>query len=207
MDDWFLNRDDRTNKITYEILWKMLKQIYESGRSTKDCASVIRWILPDIPHVTFTDSHCNDNQNVGSGKKYKALLMNFWSELFKCCENGSSASSKECKDEKKSIRATKRRRLEHGRFASVGFRDLSRGRYKLPAVYLMISLLKETGIAVDWWNLCDLAHQLPSIFKTFAGNDILAGLALVGLANVCTGKPLRELSASALFTTYFSGIE
>ena len=203
MEDFLLIRGGITNEVTYEFLWKVLKQIYESA--IKDSSSIVGWILPDLTHVTSTDS--DDYHDAKTDIDYKKLLMNFWMELFKACEGGSLLLSDECQINIKNKRTAKRRRLGHDRFTSVGFKDLLKGRYKLPAVYLMIYLLKETGIATDWLKLCELARELPSIFKTFAGNDILAGLALVGLADIGTGEPLTGLSAYSLFTTYFSGIE
>ena len=206
MEDFFLSRADDT-KVSYGLLWKMLKQIYVSSRSTEDSPSVIRWILPDLPHLTFSDPNLNDNQNAGTDKKYKERLMNFWRVLFNACEDGSSTSLKFFGNDTKSKRAIKRRRLGPDSFASAGFKDLLKGRYKLPAIYLMISLIKATGIATDWLDLCDFAHELTSTFKTFAGNDILAGLALVGLADIGAGELSVGVSAYTLITTYFSGIE
>lgn len=207
MEDFFSSRADDTNKISYEILWKILKQIYLSSRSTEDSPSVIRWILPDLPYRTFTDPNANENQEVWTEEKYKACLMEFWRVLFKACEDGSSLSSQNYGNDSKNKRSTKRRRLGADRFASVGFKNLLKGSYKLPAIYLMISLIKATGIAMHWSDLCEFAHELTAVFKTFAGNDILAGLALVGLADIGTGKLLKGVSASKLIATYFSGIE
>jgi hypothetical protein len=212
-------------KITPKMLWKILKQIYISG--CKEKAGIIKWILPDPSVMTalkLTDSNndCdyddnNDNNNNNNiDMRYTSFLMEFWRELFQMCENNGSvvsSSSSSSQDESAVIdentkRPSKRRRLGLHRSSSVvGFTSLLKGRYKLPAVYLLVSLLKETGVASDWDRLCVLAHGLPTIFKTFAESDIRAGLALVGLAGISTGKPITGLSTSTLFTTYLSRVE
>jgi len=205
MEDLVIKNGDDTKIVTYEFLWKTLKHLYLC--STKDGSTLIRWILPDLTIERLTDTQFNDYSNVGIEDISKARLMNFWRELYKCTENESSLDSlQERQMDTKSKRSIKRRRLGLNRFTSVDFKDILKGRYKLPAVYLIVSLMKETGIATDWRKLCDLAHDLPSIFKTFSGNDIYAGLALVGLVDVCTRKPLTGLSVSSLFANYFSGI-
>lgn len=148
--------------------------------------------------------------------RYTSFLMEFWRDLFQMCDNNGSAvssSSSSSQDESAVIdentkRPSKRRRLGlHRSSSGVGFTSLLKGRYKLPAVYLLVSLLKETGVASNWDRLCLLAHGLPTIFKTFAESDIRAGLALVGLAGISTGQPITGLSTSALFTTYLSRVE
>ena len=149
--------------------------------------------------------------------------MDFWGELFQYCEDDASAQQQsqsaaadndDDENNYNNKRPSKRRRVGLlGRSASsdVGFTSLLKGRYKLPTVYLLISLLKETMMGSAnmncWERLRELAHELPSIFKTFAENDILAGLAMVGLADIATGKPMPGLSASGLFTTYLSRVE
>lgn len=212
-------------KITPKMLWKILKQIYTSG--CKEKAGIIRWILPDPSVMTalkLTDSNNdyddddndnNDNDN-NVDMRYTSFLMEFWRDLFQMCDNNGSAvssSSSSSQDESAVIdentkRPSKRRRLGlHRSSSGVGFTSLLKGRYKLPAVYLLVSLLKETGVASNWDRLCLLAHGLPTIFKTFAESDIRAGLALVGLAGISTGQPITGLSTSALFTTYLSRVE
>ena len=207
MEELFVCTADDTGKVTYEFLWKTLTRIYISSKNAEDSSSVITWILPDISPTSFVDPNSNANHDVGNEGKYRASLMNFWSELFKAFDDEYPAASQNYENDKKRKRANKRRRLGPNRFTPLGFKNLLKGRYKLPAIYLMISLYKQIGIADDWLTLCDLAHKLPSIFKTFAENDILAGLALVGLAEIGTGKLLAGLSASTLITEYFSGIE
>lgn len=208
-------------KITPKMLWKILKQIYTSG--CKEQAGIIKWILPDPSVMTvlkLTDSNNDydddDNNNNNVDMRYTSFLMEFWRDLFQMCDNNGSAvssSSSSSQDESAVIdentkRPSKRRRLGlHRSSSGVGFTSLLKGRYKLPAVYLLVSLLKETGVASNWDRLCLLAHGLPTIFKTFAESDIRAGLALVGLAGISTGQPITGLSTSALFTTYLSRVE
>ena len=201
-----MSKDDNAKNLSYELLWNTLKKIYLSG--TRDGSSIIRWILPDLTVERLTDTEFNDYAGVGIEDMSKARLMNFWRELFKYTENESSPGFLEEREmDIKSQRSIKRRRLGLHRFTSVGFKDTLKGRYKLPAVYIIISLMKETRIATDWSKLSDLAHDLPSTFKTFSGNDIISGLALVGLVGIVTGKPLTGLSVSSLFATYFCGIK
>eukprot|EP00531_Pseudo-nitzschia_arenysensis_P017056 CAMPEP_0116121394 /NCGR_PEP_ID=MMETSP0329-20121206/3672_1 /TAXON_ID=697910 /ORGANISM="Pseudo-nitzschia arenysensis, Strain B593" /LENGTH=1444 /DNA_ID=CAMNT_0003615201 /DNA_START=161 /DNA_END=4492 /DNA_ORIENTATION=- len=208
VEEFFVcNAETTTNKISYTVLWKTLQQIYMSCRSKEDETNIISCIIPDLSPAVFSDSNFRDAQDVvGNDEHYRECLMTFWKELFKASENDSSASQNP-ENGNESKRATKRRRLGTGRFAPLGFKNLLKGRYKLPAIYLMISLLKETGKATDWSKLCELAHQLPTIFRTFSENDILAGLALVGLANISTGRLLEGVSPSVLIREYFSGID
>jgi hypothetical protein len=223
-DDNLSNSNNNNTKITPKMLWKILKQIYISG--CKDKSGIIKWILPDPTVMTalkLTDSNNdydyddNNNNNNNVDMRYTSFLMEFWRDLFQMCENNgsavSSSSLSSSQDESAVIdentkRPSKRRRLGlHRSSSGVGFTSLLKGRYKIPAVYLLVSLLKETGVASNWDRLCVLAHGLPTIFKTFAESDIRAGLALVGLAGISTGKPITGLSASTLFTTYLSRVE
>ena len=199
---------------TPQLLWKMLKKIYIAG--TQESSGIIKWILPDpsaMAAVKLTDSDSNGydyddtDTDTNVNIKYTARLMDFWREFFQSYEEGLSVSSHQSAADENCKRPSKRRRLGLGRSSSVGFTGLLKGRYKLPVVYLLISLLKETGAATDWEGLRALAHELPSIFKTFAENDIRAGLAMVGLADIGTGKPMPGLSTSILFTAYLSRIE
>ena len=158
--------------------------------------------------LKLTD-HNNHYSDHNIDMMYTACLMEFWRELFQLCEDRSSISlTHESTADDTSKRPSKRRRLGlHSSRSVVGFTSLLKGQYKLPVVYLLVSLLKETGVASDWDRLCELAHGLPTIYKTFSENDIRAGLALVGLADISTGKPITGLSTSVLFTTYLSRIE
>ena len=197
--------NDSAGNTNYKHVWMMLKQIYLSA--TKDDSSVIKWILPHPQAMISVALGFNDHDCAGSDNEYKARITIFWRELYKACENGSHLSSQEHENDHKSKRPSKRRRVGLHRFSPEGFKDLLKGRYKLPTIYLLLSLMKETEKATDWWKLCDIAHELPSTFKTFTENDVLTGLALVGLADISTVNPLPGLSASILFTKYLSGIE
>ncbi len=207
MDVLVISRADGANQITYKVLWETLKRIYVSSASKKnDYPSLVSWILPDLPQASLIDPDSNNFQAAGADEKYRVRLMDFWRSFFKACEEGSSAPQNNENDQK-SRRNAKRRRLGPTRSASLGYTNLIKGQYKLPAIYLMISLYKDMKVVTDWMTLCELAHQLPSTFKTFVENDILAGLALVGLVNIQTGNLLAGLSASELITGYFSGME
>lgn len=207
MAETFVSNYDTMNNVSYTVLWKTLQQVYLSSRSREDDTNIISCIVPDLSPAVFSDSNFRDTQDVvGNDEHYRECLMAFWRELFKASEIETSASQNH-ESSNESRRGTKRRRLGPGRFASLGFKNLLKGRYKLPAIYLMISLLNETGQATDWPKLCDFAHQLPTIFKTFSENDILAGLALVGLDNMSTGRLLEGVTPCALIRDYFSGIE
>lgn len=207
MDELVVSRADGTNQVTYRVLWETLKRIYVSSKSTNDDdPSLISWILPDLPQASLIDPDSNNFQATVDNGKYRARLMDFWRDTFMTCEEGSSDPENKENDEK-SKRNVKRRRLGPTRSACLGYTNLIKGQYKLPAIYLMISLYKKIGVATDWMKLCDLAHQLPSTFRTFVENDILAGLALVGLFNIKTGNLLAGLSVSELISGYYSGME
>ena len=205
MDELVIARPDGANQVSYAVLWETLKRIYTSSKCTNnDDPNLVSWILPDLPQASLMDLDPNNFHAMQINGKYKAQLMDFWRDLFNACEEGSSGLQN-YENNEKTKRPAKRRRL--GSTASSGYTNLIKGRYKLPAIYLMISLYKEIGAATDWIKLCDLAHELPSAFKTFVENDVLAGLALVGLVNVQTGNLLAGLSASDLIWEYFLGME
>ena len=201
MEDVIVNKSSDANIITYERLWMGMKRIYLSSKKSKNSSSVINWILPDLMSQMALNENPNDYYGTETEESFKVYLMGFWMEFYKTCDD------RKCEDGEKSSRATKRRRLGFGRFAPAGYKGLLKGQYKLPAIYLLISIMKEIGLATNWLELCNLAHELPSTFKTFAGNDILAGLALVGLHYISTGNPLTGISLTSLFTTYFAGIK
>ena len=208
MDELVIAKADGTYQVTYEVLWETIKRIYSLSKcTTNDDPSLISWILPDLPQASLMDPDSNNFQAMGIDGKYKACLMDFWRDIFKACEEGSSGSQKYENDEETKRPAKRQRRLGSTCSASSGYTNLIKGRYKLPAVYLMISLYEEIGAAADWTKLCDLAHELPSTFKTFVESDVLAGLALVGLVNIQTGNLLAGLSASDLIWEYFLGME
>jgi len=204
-----IDGDSLNPKVTPKMLWKILKHIYISG--CKEKSGIIKWILPDpsVMSVLKLTNHNNRYSDQNIDMEYTDVLMEFWRELFQFCEDGSSVSlTHESAVDDTSKRPSKRRRLGLHRSRSVvGFTSLLKGQYKLPAVYLLVSLLKETGVASDWDRLCELSHKFPTIYKTFSENDIRAGLALVGLAGISTGKPITGLSTSVLFTTYLSRID
>jgi hypothetical protein len=172
-------------------LWTSLKQAYLDGRN-QDTMSIVRWILPVPDFMTVLSNDANKDDIA------MTQLMMFWKELYQAFDDSSPDSTGQDQ------RPAKRRRLASNRDKS-GFTSLLKGGYKLPAVYLLISVLKDR--ASNWKTLHNLAHQLPTSFKTFSENDVQAGLALVGWNMILCGKTIEGLSIQGLFGSYLSQSE
>jgi hypothetical protein len=168
----------------------MLKQTY-MDLVKKDEKKISKWIMPRSMEIVNTPVH-EYNEDIAPMSFY----MEFWKELFQKMESSEDPT-------KENVRPAKRRRLE--KYGRGSFPDLLKGRYKLPAVYLLISVMKSR--AENWQMLHMLAHQLPASFKTLAESDIQTGLALVGLDLISGGGSMEGLSTATLFATYFSEAE
>jgi hypothetical protein len=226
-------------------LWSLLKRAYMNGihpqqqpyvdEGEDESSGIVQWVLPSPDVLNLTEMELDvDHSLYASGnvddatfddRKCVAYVMEFWKALYEATAPGDSfdASGKSTIstgdfDDSSIIRPTKRRRTAFSRLQFSGAGDLLQGAYKLPAAYLLVSVLKER--AENWDNLRMLAHDLPTLaFKTFSERDIQAGLALVGLqavsmaTNYCTkeidsqGCSIQGLSSSELVTVYFSNTE
>jgi hypothetical protein len=224
-------------------LWGQLKRAYITGlqppRQEQPCdgegeeetSGIVQWILPCAETMNvgqleaevdgyFYAAH-NVDDIILDDRKCIAYMMEFWKRLYDATSpGGPSASSAEMNHGTNDggdcpvRRPVKLRRTGFSRFQSCGASDLLQGKYKLPATYLLVSVLKEH--AESWDMLRALSHQLPTnAFKTFSEGDIQAGLALVGLQavsvatkyypteNFNSDAALQGLSSSRLVREYF----
>lgn len=228
-------------------LWGLLKQAYATGiqppfqkhpanhgGKEADTSGIVQWILPSPEAMDLAklesdvDEYLYPSANTDDGalddRKFVAYMMEFWKTLYQVTSPSFplAASGKTIEipsdGDQPHQRPAKRRRRGFSRFQTSGAGDLLQGSYKLPAVYLLVSVLKER--AENWDMLRSLAHDLPTMaFKTFSESDIQAGLALVGLQAVSTGTDhsawengsrradIEGLSSSELVREYFSQTE
>jgi hypothetical protein len=123
-------------------------------------------------------------------------LVQFWKRFYEICD---------AKD-KDNHRPTKRQRT--GYFsASSSFGNLMKGHYKLPASYLLASIVKDCCCddRQNWQVLHDKVHALlPKYFKTFTVEDVQAGLTLLGLQCMYQGQAMDGLTSSWILQDYLS---
>jgi hypothetical protein len=168
--------------------WKSLKQSYLNVQS-QSTMNILQWILPDPSFMTIINS---SNDQVDEDSIALAYMMTFWKQLYQAYnDDDDTTTTQRPSTADENQRPLKRRRLGRYREKS-GFSTLLKGHYKLPAVYLLICVLKES--ALDWDNLYKLSHQLPTSFKTFSEIYIQAGLDLVGWNMICNGETMDGFS-------------
>jgi hypothetical protein len=169
-----------------------------------------------------TTSTTNKNSNIGEEDSatrmtYSACIMEFWKIVYEACDTTSGSTSCTTSSLFSSTdesRPFKRRRTSAISYSTEAFgstfNDLLKGTYKLPTVYLLISVLKKklsqmADNSLSWTSVRTSSHAIPSIFKTMTEQDIQAGLALVGLESLQADDGfINGLTIPNLVNEYFA---
>jgi hypothetical protein len=195
-----------------QSLYHSLVDAYKDGIQPRD-KWIVQWILPPR-HAMDVTSDDDDAPTAAPDLQdwhYMDRWMKFWKQLFQAMQRKDADD-----DDVENMQppAKKRRRLlgkyrddyNGGGTGASSYSSLLKGNYKLAAAYLCISVLKES--CQNWDQVQDQAHQLASLFPTFAGRDIDAALALVGLQSLCNGSDsMQGLGIEQLFSQYLTNAE
>jgi hypothetical protein len=159
------------------------------------------WILPkdaqlDLP-PTSPGGTPDDDGDDSETLRCMLCLVQFWKRFYERCESNDNNTNK--------ARPTKRQRTGYfyNKNSSSGS-DLMQGRYKVPTAFLLSWIVKECYSIECWKTLHDKVHSLFKGFKTFTGDDVHAGLAILGLYYMHQGVEMEGLTAPLMLQYYLA---
>ena len=182
-------------EISPRQICKSLFRCLEEHNQEGDNHSIASWVLPHMEPMdlqsdiySFDNNYDDDNDDLyDDDLRYLARLGQFWKRFYEACANGQNS------------RPINRQRTTFG--------DLMKGSYKVPASFLLATIIKDcccSGELNNWTALHDEVHKLPKYFKAFTVDDIQAGLTLVGLDCCYQGKPMDGLTSPWILREYIT---
>jgi hypothetical protein len=147
---------------------------------------IASWILPKDAQLDLSTSSSSLGIPLEDGDD---------DERLRCESSGNTKNS----------RPTKRQRTGYfySKHSSSGS-DVMQGRYKVPTAFLVSWIVKECYSIECWKTLHDKVHALFKGFKTFTGDDVHAGLAILGLYYMHQGVEMEGLTPPLMLQYYLA---
>ena len=179
-------------------MWRSVVRCFPRDHNDNKHATIATWILPqmeqmDLQSVIPSYSQYEDEEEVDDDMRYLCCLVQFWKRFYEIC------------DAQDSSRPNKRQRTTYS--SSSNFGNLMKGRYKLPASYLLATIVMDCccSSTSSWQDLHDSVHShIPKHFKTFTADDVQAGMTLLGLKNIYKRQPMDGLTPTRIIQDYLS---
>jgi hypothetical protein len=186
----------------YKALATCLQRCCGSSGSSNDQV-IASWILPkdaqlDLPSSSASAGMLPLQLEDGESIRCMLCLVQFWKRFYERCESSDNT--------KNAARPTKRQRTGYfyNKNNSSSGSDLMQGRYKVPTAFLLSWIVKECYSIECWKTLHDKVHALSKGFKTFTGDDVHAGLAILGLYYMHQGVEMEGLTPPLMLQYYLA---
>lgn len=172
-------------------VWKSVTRCFQQGNDTMP-----KWILPSMDPLDLRTNiyTLEEVQEEDDNMRYFRRLVQFWRRLYETCNANNTGRPK------------KRRKTGYISSTSISFGDLMKGSYKLPAAYILVSIVRDCCcVGQNWGTLHEKVHSLiPKYFQAFTVEDFQAGLTLLGLHCIYKRSNIEGLTSTLILQNYVS---